>query len=439
MANKQMDLAQWVADEVRKQGGDQCSATLSKSTRHKIGIRNQKIETLKEATSSSLELEIYLDQKYTVHTTSSIQRSSLKNFIKNAVDMTRFLTPDSFRSLPDPTLYPQEERIPPNINDPLYTELSPEKKIELVVKTESMAREGTPNLLDATADYSDSHSTLVKVTSNGFSGQKEATQFTLNAEVTVKDGDQGRPEAYYSASTRFFQDLPTAEKVGKTAATRALCRIGQKKIASGCYPVLVENHVVGRLISILYQPLIGRMLQQKNSHLEGQLNQRIGSNLLTLLDDPFIDRGLGSRLWDQEGIKSIPLTIVDKGILKHYYIDNYYGKKLQMPTTTGTLSNLTIPAGALSPEEIQADMGMGIIIQDFLGGNSNPTTGDFSLGIIGQFFQYGGPTKPVNEMNLTGNAKDLFNQLTWVANNPYTYSRLRIPTLGFSGLNFSGL
>ena len=72
------------------------------------------------------------------------------------------------------------------------------------------------------------------------------------------------------------------------------------------------------------------------------------------------------------------------------------------------------------------------------GGNSNSTTGDFSFGIIGQYVENGEIVKPVNEMNISGNLKELLKQLVAVGNDPYPYSTIQMPTLRFEGVDFSG-
>jgi PmbA protein len=46
--------------------------------------------------------------------------------------------------------------------------------------------------------------------------------------------------------------------------------------------------------------------------------------------------------------------------------------------------------------------------------------------------------QPVNELNLTGNAKEFWNNLVAVGNDPYEYSSWRIPTLHFADADISG-
>ena len=80
-----------------------------------------------------------------------------------------------------------------------------------------------------------------------------------------------------------------------------------------------------------------------------------------------------------------------------------------------------------------------ILVTGFIGGNSNGTTGDFSFGVVGQFIENGKIVHAVNEMNVSGNSKEFWNQLAEMGNDPYPYSSRQIPTMMFDGIDFSGI
>ena len=116
--------------------------------------------------------------------------------------------------------------------------------------------------------------------------------------------------------------------------------------------MVVENRRASQLLFPLIGPFSGAALQQKVSFLEGKLGQKVASERLTLIDDPFIVRGQGSRLFDFEGLAARRRTVIEKGVLKTYSIDNYYGRKLDMKPTSGEQSNLVFEYGRMSREDI---------------------------------------------------------------------------------------
>ncbi len=131
--------------------------------------------------------------------------------------------------------------------------------------------------------------------------------------------------------------------------------------------------------------------------------------------------------------------MVDKGVLNEFFVDWYYSRKLGWEPTTGSPSNLIIPPGKRSVKEIMKDLGRGIVITGFMGGNSNSTTGDASVGIIGHLFEEGKLVQAVAEMNIAGNHLEFWNNLVEVANDPWTYSEWRTPSLVFKDVVVSGV
>jgi PmbA protein len=226
--------------------------------------------------------------------------------------------------------------------------------------------------------------------------------------------------------------------VGRRAAERALARVGSVKGESAIMTMAVDARASGRIVGALFGPLAASSIQQKRSFLEGKIGERVGSSLLDVKDDPLVPRGLGSRLYDGEGIAARPFPVFEGGVLRTLYVDAYYGRKLGIPPTTARSSNLAWALGARSQRELLADLGEGVLVNGFLGGNSNGTTGDFSLGVRGFRVRGGRIAEPVGEMNVSGNHLELWKRLAAVGNDPYPYSSMRTPTLVFEGVQFAG-
>ena len=125
---------------------------------------------------------------------------------------------------------------------------------------------------------------MVMVTSNGFSGDTGNSNLSLSVSVSVKS-DTGRPSDYWYENALFIDKLKTTE-IGKKALERTINKIGPKKIASGKYPVIIENRVAGNICNPIFQALQGSSLYQKQSFLIGKENKPIASPLLTVTDDP---------------------------------------------------------------------------------------------------------------------------------------------------------
>ncbi|MCE1188750.1 MAG: TldD/PmbA family protein [Ignavibacteria bacterium] len=439
MTNENLNLVEWALDYAKNEGAKEVAVNFSHDRSVEIEFRDKNIETLKESTQNSLSLQIYIDNKYSSHSTNDLRKDELKKFISEAVASTKYLTKDKYRMLPDPKYYSNASPADLKIFDRGYEKIEPEIRLKLVSEVENAAKSLPGEIITAYSSYGDEFYENIKLHSNGFKGTSSGTYFSLGGGVTVKDKNDGRPEDAYYATSRFFNELPSPELIGKEAARRALRKIGQSKIESGKYSMLVENQACGRLLGLFSGAISARAIQQKASYLDGLLNKKIASERLTIIDNPFLEKGLASRTFDGEGLAVKKRFIIEKGVLNTYLIDNYYGKKLGWEPNSGSLTNIIVEPGEKSQEELMKDIKKGILITGFIGGNSNSTTGDFSFGIVGQLVENGQIVKPINEMNISGNAKEIWNQLEAIGNNPNVYSSLRCPSLLFNDIQFSGI
>jgi len=356
------------------------------------------------------------------------------------VALARALVPDPHRRLPDPERYAGQLDRDLELEVPSHAALTADGRREAAAAAEAAAREipGADRILSVTTSVSDTQAESAQVHTNGFEGTRRGTDFWIGAEVAVLDPDGRRPEEYAASGGRFRTAMEPSAVVGRRAAERAMARIGAAKGASAQVTMVVDARSAGRLVSALFGPMSGASIQQRRSFLEGKLGTAVGSALLDLRDDPHVLRGLGSRHYDGEGMASRPFAVFEKGVLATYYVDTYYARKLGVAPTTARTSNLVWTQGARSQAELLRDAGEGVLVTGFLGGNSNGTTGDFSLGVRGFRFSGGARAEPLAEMNVSGNQLELWNHLVAVGNDPYPYSSMRTPTLVFEGVSIAG-
>jgi PmbA protein len=432
-------IAKWAMEHALKNGAQQAGVSIYENNSSQVEVREEKIDKLEEANRNSMSIALYVDNKYSRISTNRLSnKEELGRFIEEAIAGTRHLSEDEFRTLPDPVLYYEGGGADLKTVDPEFRDIDPQQKINLAFSAEKEVLGKDERVLTVSTSYRDGMNGSVMVTSNGFEGDSENTYFSLFAEVTVKSGD-ARPQARWYDSAIFHGEL-AGEGIGQEAMKRALDMLGQEKIQSGTMPMIVENRVVGRnLLGPVIDALNGRSLQQKNSFLIGMAGEKIGSGLFHLVDDPFIISGRGSRHFDREGLATRKWTIIENGILKDYFIDTYYGKKLGMAPTSGDTTNLVFRPGEKDLEGLVSELDRGILVTGFNGGNCNRTTGDFSYGIEGFLVEKGKRVQPVAEMNITGNMKQLWASLAAVGSDVYTDSSWRMPSLVFDQVDFSGI
>jgi PmbA protein len=439
--NKEMqNLTAWAIETAKAAGADNSRVSIGSQRNVEISYRQRKPETIKEATTKQLAIQVYVNGRYSSQTTSDLRKDALKEFIGNAIAATKLLAEDPFRTLPDPKYYQGRKEMDLGSVDPQYAQFTPEQRHTMVQAIESAALEkGGDKVISVTAEENDGHAESVTMTSNGFSGYTEDTFYVAGAEMTVQDEGDRRPNGYHYVVSLNKKDLPSPQEIGAECARRTMDLMGATKIKTETLPIIIQNQQVGRIFNGFLQAMTGRSIQQRQSFLADKKGQKVGSQHFTLIDDPFVKGGLGSRLFDGDGFATKKRVMIDKGVLKEFYVDWYYSRKLEWEPTTGSPSNLIVPPGKRSVEAIMKDLGRGIYITGFIGGNSNPTTGDASIGIIGQLFEGGKPVQAVSEMNISDNHLKFWNKLAETANDPYPYSSLRFPSMVFEDIVVSGL
>jgi PmbA protein len=434
------ELADWVIDQTKKAGANECKVNLSRRRFVEINYRDRKPQVIKEATTQGLYLQVYINNRYAAQSTPDFRKSTLSGFITDVVESAKIMEEDPFRTLPDPKYYAGRSTIDLQLADPNQGQLTPEERHAMVKTVENAClKQGGSKVISVEAgEYDETNEELIK-TSNGFVGANRTTQCWAGASMTAQDEGDRRPEGYHWVGSRYRGDLPSLEEVGKTAAIRTLDLMGGKKIQTETLPIIIENRGVGNIFGGLQGPMSAGNIQQKRSFLADKKGQTIGSKLFTIQDDPFLSRGLGSRYYDGDGFPAKKRDLITEGTLNDFLTGWYYSRKLGWEPNSGSTSNLIIPPGTRSVEEIIKDMDRCLLITGFIGGNSNDTTGDFSVGIIGKLFNKGQFVQNVAEMNMADNHLKFWNKLVEVANDPWIYSTERFPSLVFDGVVVSGI
>ena len=215
--NEKYALADDVIEHALKSGAEQVSVSVYDNRSTEIEIRDQKIDSLKESNQASLSISIYVDKKFSSHSTNRMNREELHSFVEEAIESTRFLAADEYRSLPDPELYYKEGGPSLNVFDGSIDSLDAATKIGLARKVMEEAYGKDERILSVSSYYYDSIYGDIMVTSNGFRGSSSKTAIQLVAEVSVKS-NTGRPNAYWYETQVFFDKLKK-EGIGSKAVS----------------------------------------------------------------------------------------------------------------------------------------------------------------------------------------------------------------------------
>lgn len=431
------DLAQQVVDLAGNSGADDVWATVTNSRDVEFEFRDGALEKVKDTTARGLNIQVFANGRYSTHQTTDLNVDRLAGFVSEAVAITRALEPDEFRKITPEELFSNRPTDDLDLVDASVAELGREQRMAWCRELDAVATDHE-RVISATAGVYDGTSRSASASSNGFVGSNEATYCWYGSNITLKDKDDRRASDGFYAGGSHVETLPPADVVARTALDRALSRLDSEKGPTLKTTMVVDSRSAASLIGRLLRPANARRVQQGQSYWAPLIGEKAFSDKLTIVDDPLIQRGLNSRLYDGEGISAKVIPIVEEGVISNIYVDTYYGRKANMTPTTGSSSNRRIGTGEMSLEELLGAVGEGVFVTSWLGGNADNTTGDFSLGLRGHMIENGKIGRPVSEMNVTGNLRDLFSRLEMVGNDVYPYSSTLSPSLVFADVDFSG-
>ncbi len=435
------DLKKRVGDAVelaKAAGADDVWATAQQSRNVEFAYRDGSLETVKDNTAKVLAIQVYAGGRYSSSQTTDLHPDRLAQFLTEAVATARALEPDPFRKITPSHLFAKRSKVDLDLIDPAVTALTREQRQSWCASLDEAVRKHK-RMISATSSVSDGTSWSAWASSNGFEHTRETTSIWLSTGITLRDRGDKRASGGFGAGGQHIDALPHTDQVAQMALDLASARLGSDKGPTTRTTMVVDSRVSGQLVGRrLLAAARASQIQQGRSFWSDLIGKSAFSSVLTIVDDPLIPRGLASRHYDREGISSRVLPIIEEGVVRNVYVDTYYGRKTKMVPTTGSSSNVRVELGSKSLNDLVSDAGTGIYVTAWLGGNADTTTGDFSFGLQGHLIEGGTIGAPVSEMNVTGNLKDLFNQLVQVGNDPYPYSRTITPSLMFSDVDFSG-
>ena len=414
-----LDAAHDVVDRALKAGADSAEAVLARRSALSVAVRLGELEEVEREESRDLGLRVFIGRKQAVVSASDLSDPTRERLVERAVAMARLAPEDRYAALAPQNRLAGAERPDLDLFDP--TDLD-------AADLEARAREAedAARAIPGVTKSDGGQASIAKgdwglVTSHGFEGRHRGSAFSIAAGViaerdgVMEIGGEGR-------STRHLSDLMVPDAVGAEAGRRAVAQLGARKLSSRSAPVILENRIATQLLGPLVGAMAGPAVARGVSFLKDRLGERILSEAITVVDDPFRLRGLGSTPFDDEGVAVERRTLIDRGVLVSWLLNTSSAAQLGLETTGHASRGLAGPAGVsghnmtVEPGErdlagLMVDAGSGLLVTSMFGPSLNPNTGDWSAGVSGHWFENGQIVHAVNEITIAGNLLSLYQRL----------------------------
>jgi PmbA protein len=429
-------------------GATDAECTISDGAEFSANVRMGEIETLKEASSRGAGLRVLVGRRMGSSYTSDLSPEGIRLMVRSAIDLAEFTTEDPHADLPDAS---ELGSLPGDLE--LFSDevasLTTDRKIDAAKRAEAAALNFDPRITNSEGGSFDSHvGGRVFANSRGFRGAYRSSYCSISA-VPVATLDGAMERDYWFTSARNFTGLEEPEHVGRTAAQRALRRLGAVKVETQKVPVIFEPRTARTLLGNLFEAVEGRSIYRHASFLAGKLGEKIADERITLIDDGTIPRLFGSQPFDDEGVPTRRTPVIERGVLKNYLLNTYTARKLGMKTTgnasrgiTGNAGighgNFYLEAGGKSPEQILRGVSNGFLVTELIGSGVNTVTGDYSRGAVGLWIRDGEPAFAVAEVTIASTLQEMLNGLAEIGNDLEFRGSISAPTIMIGEMTVAG-
>lgn len=440
---KEIELTRECMRYALARGAQAVRIVLVKSTENIVATLDGSVDKVTRCADRSMTVSLFADGRFGSFSINKLEWGALCDFIDHAIDTVRMFAPDEYRRLPDKSRYCTNALFgnEMGIFDKSIDSVTPADRISMALAASITGKdtEGA-QVISEEGEYSDTEYDTYVIDSQGLECRHSETTFDYGVEVTVQDTEGAKYSDYWWTSAPRLGDFD-ASLCGIEAVRRAAAQIGSRPAGSGKYNMVVSTEAASRLVTPLLNALNAYSIQQGNSFLAGSLGNKVFHEGLTLLDEPIRPGETGSKLFDGEGIACSNAPVIEQGVVKRYSVNTYMAGKMGIAPTVEDVVRARVapwPNPGMDCRQLMALCGDGILVTDFNGGNCNMTTGDFSYGVSGQLFRGGVPIRPVSEMLVTGNFLTLWANLIAAGDDYRICSSKLVPSLAFSGVDFSG-
>ncbi len=452
-----LDLESLAADVVAlalKAGATDAEAVAREGDEFSVNVRMGQVETLKESGSRGLGLRVFLGRRSASASTSDLTAEGIRQLVEGALALAKVTEEDSFAGLPEAAEFGSFAGDLRLYDEDVHS-LAGVERIEWARRAEAAALASDARITNSDGGSFDA-STGRKALANsrGFAGGYRSSYAGVSAAPLAVDADGRMQRDGWWSSARRLKDLDSPEAIGREAARRALRRLGARRVPTQRVPIVFAPEVARSLVGAIFEAASGDAVWRGASFLAGRLGERIGAEKLTLIDDntlllPTGMGGFGTSPFDGEGLPSRRTVVVENGVLSNYLLNTYAARKLGMKSTHNAsrglagapgigCGNLYLEPGALTPEQILAEIPAGFYVTRLMGFGVNTVTGDYSRGAAGLWIENGALTHAVEEVTIAGNLGEMLHNVTAIGSDLEFRSAVASPTLRIDGMTIAG-
>ncbi|CAL4318832.1 metalloprotease PmbA [Buchnera aphidicola] len=418
---------------------ENAAVSITRITGININIRFGKLENIEFHNESNLTITVFNKNKTGTAYSSDLSINGIKKTIEGAINISKYTTQDVFSGLPEVELLAfKVKKI--NLFYPWIFDLKKAKNLAILAEETSFK-------FDKKIVNSEGSSFNAYVTTKVFGNtynmiqSYHTSQYSLSSCVIAKDKNDMQRDYEYSL-VRDMKDIKSPVWIGKKSAKKALSRLSPTKIKTMKSSIILNPDVAAEILSSFSFAISGENVYKKSTFLLNYLEKKIFPDWLNIHEDPNLSKGIESKPFDNEGVKTKFRYIVKQGILRTWLLNSYSGRKLGKLSTgnSGGIHNwIVTPALKVNFSSLLKIMKTGLFITELLGDGINLITGDYSYGAVGFWVSDSKIQYSVSEITISGNLRDLFLNIESISDELNNRNCIQCGSILISDVQISGI
>ncbi|MDY6789228.1 MAG: TldD/PmbA family protein [Candidatus Nanohaloarchaea archaeon] len=387
------DKLEDAVDSMQKNGAEYADIRFESFDVNRLEIQDRKVEEITTGRDEGIGIRAFYKGFWGFSSTNDM--GSIKEASKKAVRSAKALHKNSSREGYSLKEYPNVEKKLKQRADIPPGHMEMEQKLALLEDAERTIRNRSKKIKSAKVSYSDSQGRYIFVNSEGSFIEKNPTHFSIYCHATAKSGDRTETHLERSASINGLEHLREVDPVSlaEKAGDMSVKIVEAPRPPTGGMPVVLGDKLGG----LFAHEAVGHASEADtvlagDSTFEGIKGEKVGSEEITVVDDPTKKENHGSYRFDDEGVEAKRTEIIKDGVFDSFLHSKQTCSRMDVePTGNGRaqsfsssplarMSNTFFEKGNHSKDEIMESIDEGLYLKGFKGGQVATAEGKFTFG-----------------------------------------------------------
>jgi TldD protein len=405
-------------DSATTHGASYAEVRLVSFTQSSVAMRDGVLERAIPGQELGLTLRILADGAWGVHSTTDI--ASLPEQIESTTRLAKAVASRRAEGekpigLADIPVFVDEHHWKSEL-DVRHTEL--DTKMDLMNDFYKGASQHK-HVVSVTTGWSDEHIHTELMTSEGMDRAWSFQRSLVHGMVTARDDSEVvsyRTRTGGQGGLELIQGVDLTA-LGEQAQNAALRLLKAERAPSGKMPLIADNDLTGVYIhEALGHPCEADLVSAGDSCLAGKLGEKIGNDIVTVVDDPTLMGGYGAYPIDDEGVNTREKVLIKDGVLTEYLNHRETAHHFGLEPNGGAraqdglhhplvrMSNTMIQGGSHADlDELMEDVEYGIYACGTRGGQVDTGRGSFQFAAQEAWLiENGELTRPLKDVSVSG-------------------------------------